>query len=112
MKLRYCERVPAEFPVIFAGENCVGEGTVVNVSVPGCEISSRKMVELGSYLEMKVLLPDSSSSLTVGLARVRWRQGHRFGVEFIKMAGDDQVRLGRMVKQHVALFSSARLRSS
>jgi hypothetical protein len=112
MKIRSCTRIKTQFPVIFAGENCVGEGTVVNVSVPGCEISSRKMVELGSYLEMKVLLPDRSSSLTVGLARVRWRQGHRFGVEFIKMAGEDQVRLGRMVKQHVALFSSARLRSS
>ena len=36
MKIRYSERVLTEFPVIFAGDSFVGEGTVHNVSVPGC----------------------------------------------------------------------------
>ena len=100
MKIRYCERISAEFPVIFAGESYVGEGTVLNVSVPGCEIWSKKLVEPGAYLEMKVLVPDQGSSLCVGLAKVRWCNGHRFGVEFIRMPGEDQVRLGRLVKHH------------
>jgi hypothetical protein len=100
MNIRYCQRILTEFPVIFASESCVGEGTVLNVSVPGCEIRSKKPVEAGAYLEMKVLLPDDSSSLCVGLAKVRWSNGHRFGVEFIRMPGEDQVRLGRLVKQH------------
>lgn len=112
MKIRYCERVPTEFPVIFAGDSYVGEGTVLNVSVPGCEILSKKSVELGTYLEMKVLVPDNGSSLCVGLAKVRWCRGHRFGVEFIRMPGEDQVRLGRLVKQHRPFQSSARLHFS
>src|SRR5689334_14054113 len=67
MKIRYSERVPTKFPVIFAGDSFVGEGTVNNVSVPGCAIVSDRTVEPGTYLEMKVLLPDNAPSLCVEL---------------------------------------------
>ena len=103
VKFRYCERVPTQFPVVFAGEAYVGEGTVLNLSVPGCAIHSRKPVEPGSYLEMKMLVPDITPPLRVGLAKVRWCEGRRFGVEFIQMPGQDQVRLGRLVKNVVPL---------
>lgn len=100
-KLRYCERIDTHFPVVFAGEAYVGEGTVLNVSVPGCAVHSRKRVKPGSYLEMRMLVPDISSPLRVGLAKVRWCDGRRFGVEFIQMPGEDQIRLGRLVKNQV-----------
>jgi hypothetical protein len=109
MKIRYSERVLTEFPVIFASDSFVGEGTVNNVSVPGCSIVSNKSVEPGTYLEMKVLLPDNAPSLCVELAKIRWRKGRRFGVEFIRMPGVDQVRLGRLIKRQRAAGSSARL---
>lgn len=102
-KLRYCERVHTHFPVVFASEAYVGEGTVLNVSVPGCAVHSRKRVQPGSYLEMRMLVPDATSPLRVGLAKVRWCEGRRFGVEFIQMPGEDQVRLGRLVKKEVPL---------
>ena len=100
-KLRYCERIDTHFPVVFAGEAYVGEGTVLNVSVPGCAVHSRKRVKPGSYLEMRMLVPDTSSPLRVGLAKVRWCDGRRFGVEFIRMPGEDQIRLGRLVNNQV-----------
>ena len=112
MKLRYSERVLTDFPVIFAGDAYVGEGVVNNVSVPGCEILSNKSVEPGTYLEMKMMMPDSGPSLSVGLAKIRWCRGRRFGVEFIRMPGGDQVRLGRLVKQQRAFRSTARLHHS
>jgi hypothetical protein len=99
MKLRYCSRIDTRLPVVFSSDALVAEGTVLNMSVPGCVISSRKPLRSGSFLEMKVLLPDSAPPLTVGLARVRWSEGQRFGVEFIRMDGTDQVRLGRLVKE-------------
>ena len=110
MKMRYNERVLTEFPVIFAGDSFVGEGTIQNVSVPGCEIVSNRMVEPGTYLEMKVLLPDDGPSLCVELGKIRWRKGRRFGVEFIRMPGVDQVRLGRLIKRHRRLATLTRLR--
>ena len=106
IKLRYCPRVHSNFPVVFTNESCVGEGMVVNVSIPGCAIQSRKRVQLGSYLEMRVLVPEATSSLHVGLAKVRWCEGRRFGVEFIRMPGEDQIRLGRLVKRQAPLGPS------
>ena len=76
---------------------------VVNVSIPGCAIQSRKRVQPGSYLEMRMLIPDTRSPLHVRLARVRWCEGRRFGVEFIRMPGGDQIRLGHLVKTNVDL---------
>lgn len=98
-KLRYCERVDTHFPVVFAGETYVGEGTVLNVSAPGCAIHRREQVQPGSYFEMRILAPDAPSPLRVGLAKVRWCEGRQFGVEFIQMPGEDQVHLGRLVKK-------------
>ena len=115
IKIRYCPRVHSNFPVVFTTENCVGEGMVVNVSIPGCAIQSRKRVQLGSYLEMRMLIPDTRSPLHVGLAKVRWSEGRRFGVEFIRMPGGDQIRLGHLVKTNVDLESplgSSRWRSA
>jgi PilZ domain len=108
-KLRYCERILADFPVVFAGEAYVGEGTVLNVSVPGCAVHSRKQVQLGSYLEMRMLVPNTTSPLRVGLAKVRWCEGQQFGVEFIQMPGEDQVYLGRLVKNEASLALGHRL---
>lgn len=102
-KLRNCERIHTDFPVVFTGEAYVGEGTVLNVSVPGCAVHSRRRVQSGSYLEMRILVPDTTSPLRVGLAKVRWCEGRRFGVEFIQMPGEDQVRLGRLVKNEIPL---------
>lgn len=107
-KLRYCERIHTHFPIVFAGEAYVGEGTVLNVSVPGCAVHSRKRVTSGSYLEMRMLVPDATSPLRVGLAKVRWCEGRRFGVEFIQMPGEDQVRLGRLVKKQIPIALPSR----
>ena len=101
VKLRVYERLHTDFPVMFAGETYVGEGTVLNESVPGCAIQSRERVQPGAYLEMRLLVPDSASPLRVGLAKVRWSEERRFGVEFIQMPGRDQVRLGQLVKHDV-----------
>jgi hypothetical protein len=112
MKIRYSERVITKFPVIFACDSFVGEGTVHNVSVPGCAIVSNRAVEPGTYLEMKVLMPDSSPSLCVELAKIRWRKGRRFGVEFIRMPGVDQVRLGRLIRRHREAKAATRLQQA
>ena len=101
VKFRSCERLYTEFPVMFAGETYVGEGTVLNVSVPGCTIQSRKRVQPGSYLEMRLLVPDSASPLRIRLAKVRWCEERRFGVEFIQLPSGDQVRLGQFVKHDI-----------
>lgn len=97
--LRSCPRVERTFPIVFAGDRFVGEGTVVNMSIPGCAVRSKVPVRAGDYLELRVIMPEEGVPLRVHLARVRWSEGQTFGLEFIRMPGSDQVRLGRMVKR-------------
>lgn len=97
--LRYCPRVESTFPILFAGDRFVGEGTLMNMSVPGCAVQSKVPVRAGDYLELRMIVPEDGVPLRIHLARVRWSRGKTFGVEFIRMPGSDQVRLGRMVKQ-------------
>lgn len=58
-----------------------------------------------------MLVPDTTSPLRVGLAKVRWCEGRQFGVEFIQMPGEDQVRLGRLVKSEIPLMVPSRSRA-
>ena len=60
----------------------------------------------GRFLcQMKVFLPDAGSPFGLfGQSSVVRR--HRFGVEFIRMAGDDQIRLGRWLDNRAASHST------
>jgi hypothetical protein len=40
MKTRHRVRLPLRCPVIFASDEFVGEGTVVDLGVPGCAVES------------------------------------------------------------------------
>ena len=86
------------------GEAYLEEGTVLNLSVSGCVVHSRNRVQPGACLEMRMLVPDIIAPLRIGLAKVRWSEGRRFGDEFIEMPSEEQVRLGRIVRHEVSLL--------
>ena len=90
------------------GEAYLEEGTVLNLSVSGCVVHSRNRVQPGACLEMRMLVPDIIAPLRIGLAKVRWSEGRRFGDEFIEMPSEEQVRLGRFVRHEVALARPSR----
>jgi len=100
MESRYSARVPVECSVVFAGEALIGEGRVVDVSLPGCLMESPEAVKPGDYVQLKLFLPDQEPAIRVPLAVVRWAQGSRVGVEFIRSSEDDQIRLTRFVRRH------------
>ena len=78
METRHRLRFPLRCPVIFASE-FVGEGTVVDVGVPGCAVESDISPLPGDYVRLHVLMPDQEGLLEVGLAKVRWAKQRRFG---------------------------------
>jgi PilZ domain len=82
--LRSSHRFPVSYPVIFCGAPFVGEGTVADLSHTGCSITGTESVVAGSYIKLRVLLPDSPSSLLIELGKVRWVHDDAFGVEFIR----------------------------
>lgn len=107
MESRYSTRVPVECSVVFAGDALIGEGRVIDVSLPGCLMESQEDVKVGDYVRLKLSLPDQKPPITVPLAVVRWAEGNRVGVEFIRSSEDDQVRLTRFVRQYCRTGSTS-----
>ena len=56
MKARQRLRLPLRCPVMFASDEFIGEGTLVDVGVPGCAIESRITPSPGDYLRLHVLM--------------------------------------------------------
>lgn len=100
MKPRYSERVAVKCPVVFTLGSMVGEGQVQNLTNPGCMIESAAYVSKGEYLQLKMYLPEMKTPLAVEMGVVRWTNGLRFGVEFIKMSGADRSLLGAFMSRH------------
>jgi hypothetical protein len=90
MKGRYRKRVPLKAWVLFSSGELFGQGRVLDLTAPGCQIESSQAVTPGQYLELRMLLPGHTSLITVRLAAVRWAKGTRFGAEFIRMAESEQ----------------------
>ncbi len=70
----------------------VGEGHLLDLTVPGCLLETALLLERGQPVQLRVYL-DKHRPMRVDLGIVRWAQGGKAGIEFIRMAGDDQLRL-------------------
>lgn len=99
MEGRHSLRIPIRVPAIFSSGHGLGEGTVFNISTPGCAIESKKALRAGDYVRLNVYLPDERLLQNVRAA-VRWVQGQRFGVEFLRLSEEEQTRLSRLVSDH------------
>jgi PilZ domain len=97
MQTRYSHRVRTDCSVIFSGGNGVGEGRLVNLSLPGCLLESTEHISPTDYMRLRLFLPDQQAPLEVNLAAVRWVGGSRVGLEFIRTSKDAQRRLERFV---------------
>ncbi len=99
MDLRSSTRVAVAYPVRLSGDSMIGQGTLINLSGPGCAVETTLPVQPGDYLELHVMAPDQARPLTVGLAKVRWTTEQKAGIEFIRVRRDEQSRLQRLIGQ-------------
>ena len=99
MQNRYSQRVPMDCSVMFAGDDFVGEGRILDLSLPGCLLESPKKMTAGEYLQLRLFLPDHQAPLHVSLAAVRWAEGTKLGIEFIRTSEDEQRRLEQFVRR-------------
>jgi hypothetical protein len=56
-------------------------------------------LKAGDYVQLRLFLPDLQSPLHVPLAAVRWVEGNRVGLEFIRTAHEERNRLEVFVRQ-------------
>jgi len=71
----------------------MGQGQLVNLSVPGCLLKTGMKLKVGQYVDLRLSFPTSAAALQVKLAAVRWAKNGQVGLEFIRMSETDQTRL-------------------
>ena len=102
MKARYSKRIVAESTVTITVGSLVSEGRILDLTEPGCLIESPVSLKKGDCLQLKLFLPGLRSPFSVALAAVRWTNGFKFGVEFIKMDEKDQRQLKQVMARHLS----------
>ena len=85
---------------MFSGPIFIGEGLIHNLSQTGCLVECDLRMLEGSYMAVRLLLPDSTHALTIELAAVRWIREEYFGMEFLKLPSSDQARLAHFLSAH------------
>ena len=101
MQARYSQRVTVECSVMFAGESAIGEGRILDLSLPGCLLESPEKMFPGEYVQLRLFLPNHQTPLQVSLAAVRWVDGCRVGLEFIRTSRDEERRLEHFVRRRL-----------
>ncbi len=100
MEHRRDPRFPVRFQSSFISANLVsGAGTVQDLSIRGCKITTSVQVQPGTALELRIDVSEEAPALRVGRAIVRWYRNGTCGMEFIGLAPDEWARLQDLVKE-------------
>ena len=96
--------LPAEFTGLTVLTATRGEGYTVDLSATGCRIESDTPMEAGKLLSLRMDLSLDQrhrSPVAIPVGRVRWSRHGMFGVEFVKLAPRDRLRLLEFVNRLV-----------
>lgn len=93
-------RVPVDYRALFTGDEGSGHGTVKNLTLAGGEVESHVQLPVGARVCLHVQPPGARPPIVIALAVVRWNQGDRFGLEFVRFESDAKEQLKDMLNQH------------
>ena len=92
-------RIEVNYPVILNGEGIEGTGAVTNLTITGGEIESNLPAPIGAHFRVHIQLSGARNPIDIAVATVRWKQDHRFGVEFVRFEGTAKAQLEEMLNQ-------------
>lgn len=90
-------RALVRYPVSFLGDCGVSGGTLFNLSLGGCAISSTIPPERDAVMPLRIHPASESPPIEVELAEVSWVSGLDFGVRFIQLESSQAERLQRLI---------------
>jgi CheY-like chemotaxis protein len=82
-------RIPVEFQGISEDGAVKGKGHTLDLNINGCRIESHTAAPRGSYVRLRLVIPNAPKPVVIGMARVRWVKAGAFGVEFIQRSSED-----------------------
>ncbi len=93
MERRGYSRFRVQFQLSCSGDDIAGEGTVLDISKRGWKatvVTSTLRVQQGTYLKLRLSLPDQAPPMDVDSGAVRWAQGREFGLDFHIMGSEEE----------------------
>ncbi len=87
---RHHARCMVQWSILYANEELIGRGTLVNVSHAGCQIVGTMPVAVGMLLKVWVSPAQREEALYIKEARVLWAKEHEFGLELRDLTTNDQ----------------------
>ena len=91
-------RFTAQFRSTFSGGQREGQGKTLDLSDGGCKIETDQPVVVGATFECRVYVPGLSWPLRINLAQVRWVKGRSFGLQFIDVHLEEQMKLKQVIR--------------
>ena len=99
---RLHDRKPVCLRVAAADKSGMAEGEVLDLSLRGCGLRLNKRVVRGQYLWLKLYHARGKSTPVCDLAKVKWVEDDRVGVEFLYIAPENLQRLHRIFGDQIA----------
>lgn len=95
---REYDRMEVKFPVVFGGESVSGDGTLLNISMAGCNFATSVELGIGMIVKMELLIVGGVSPVMVDAAVVRNVYQGRAGVEFLRWQASERERLQLFIR--------------
>lgn len=99
MEPRANSRVPVDYEASFTSDVVNGTGLLKNLTIGGSEIESDAPLVVGTPLRLCIKTSGARPPIVIALGIVRWKQDHRYGVEFIRFEGAAKQQLEDMLNQ-------------
>ncbi len=75
-----------------------GMGVMQNLSITGCAMISESPLRIGTELQLSLFAASDERDIVIEMAKVRWRQGHCYGLEFLGIDPLERDRLRLFLK--------------
>lgn len=90
-------RFPVRLPVVYWGDEFLGEGTAVELSRHGLLLIGNYLAVTGTGVRLMLSLLDDPTPLCVTRAVVRWVKGLEVGMELLALPDMDRARLDTFI---------------
>jgi len=99
---REFERLHVQFPVAYRSayldRPVSGEGTITDLSIHGCSISTQQATQRGTFLQLYIRYSEKDAPVTVDVAVVRASNHRQIGVEFLTLHPAEESKLRRLLE--------------
>jgi len=96
------DRLPVDLPATFSSETFHGQGSVREISVAGCSLSTETQLEMGNILHIELRLPHQPDPVVIEIAILRSVQYNYARLEFLEFKIGDKDRLQHFVAELIS----------